>query len=177
MRYFMIIIAVLWWYMLLLLSRSYEFISEIYVEKFFFLARETRNKSSARSDPIQHYKFPIIYRFILPRIRLPPISLSSGFSFSRRPLKCFNIFFRIFIVNIHFAFAAMYHSEAVRENETNDGIIMPRESRAMKQMQKIYDFWFSDKRCDVIAWRKLGGKSRNFQRFFFHDFAPFSEVE
>lgn len=39
MRYFMIIIAVLWWYMLLLLSRLYEFISEIYVEKFFSLAK------------------------------------------------------------------------------------------------------------------------------------------
>lgn len=93
MRYFMIIIAVLWWYMLLLLSRSYEFISEIYVEKFFFAFRETRNKSSARSDPIQHYKFPIIYRFILPRIRLPRSRYRAASSFSRRPLKCFNIFF------------------------------------------------------------------------------------
>lgn len=46
-----------------------------------------------------------------------------------------------------------------RKSEANDGIIMPSEfSKKKIKEQKIYDGWFSDKRCDVIAKRYMDEK-------------------
>lgn len=81
------------------LPRMHEFPPLWISGKFSFFAKMC-NKSSVCSDPIQHYKFSIIYRSISPTHSTPSSLSGGGFSLALWSVFLFRIFMNLLLIFI-----------------------------------------------------------------------------